>query len=154
MACSNQRMVKYSPRVSPKRFVSVSPGHPLRFSYKIYTFPLIKDQQSLHKRDIGHRSKAFCICPNAMDIFKESDNNVAVELANEVLHRSPDLIQPEMLLEAAKGLICRRISELINAQPVSPLINDIIKSSLELLGTAVKLVPSNLLLETISLAHF
>jgi hypothetical protein len=94
---------------------------------------------------LGHESS---IIHTATGIFRDSSNDAAGELVNEVLHRSPDLIQPETLLETAKVLICGKISELVNVQPMNPLVNDIIKSSLKSFGTAVKLIPSNLLLET------
>ncbi|KAJ9657330.1 hypothetical protein H2201_008234, partial [Coniosporium apollinis] len=89
------------------------------------------------------------IIDTATGIFKDADDNSRRGLVDEVLRRSPGLINPGTLLEAGKSLICGTISEQIKTRPVNSLINDVIQCSLELLGSAVDLVKPDLLLKTV-----
>jgi hypothetical protein len=84
----------------------------------------------------------------ATDIFTGADDESRRRLVDEVLRRSPGLINPGTFLEAGRSL-CGMISEQVKARTADQLLKDIINCSLELAESAVDLVTPDLLLRIV-----
>jgi hypothetical protein len=94
---------------------------------------------------LGEKSK---IISTATDIFNGANDESRRRLVDEVLQRSPGLINPVTFLEAGRSL-CGMISEQVKARPANQLIKDIINCSLELVDSAVDLVTPDMLLRIV-----
>ncbi|PVH79240.1 hypothetical protein DL98DRAFT_389833, partial [Cadophora sp. DSE1049] len=95
---------------------------------------------------VGHENS---IIDSATGIFREADGSSVCGLIDEVLRRSPDLINPEKLLKTAQQLI-NRIFQQVNTQPpVRRLFGEVLQGSLDLVNPALDLISPESLLKTV-----
>ncbi|KAH7489393.1 hypothetical protein FOMA001_g2245 [Fusarium oxysporum f. sp. matthiolae] len=87
------------------------------------------------------------IVHSANEIIRNADDAPLAELVGEVLRRSPALIDPLSVLQAASKVISNILPEI--KRPATKQVDEVIQGSLKLISSAADLVRPELLLETL-----